>query len=57
MLILKNIHITSRQNGLNRKLTILYRRESILAISHFPQTQHNVVKYYILQFTCKIRNF
>jgi hypothetical protein len=35
----------------------LYRQESILAIRHLPQTQNNVVKYYILQFACKILNF
>ncbi len=27
----------------------LYRQESILAIHHPPQTQNNVVKYYVLQ--------
>jgi hypothetical protein len=32
----------------------LYRWESILAIRCPSQTQNNVVKYYVLQFTCKI---
>jgi hypothetical protein len=27
----------------------LYYQESILAVSHLPQTQNNVVKYYVLQ--------
>jgi hypothetical protein len=32
----------------------LYRWESILAVRCPPKTQNNVVKYYVLQFTCKI---
>jgi hypothetical protein len=30
----------------------MYHRESILAIRRLPQ--NNVVKYYVLQFACKI---
>jgi hypothetical protein len=33
---------------------LLYHRESILAIYRLHQTQNNVVKYYVLQFICKI---
>ncbi len=36
------------------KLTLLYHRELLLAIQRLLQTQNNVVKYYILQFACKI---
>jgi hypothetical protein len=35
----------------------VYRWESILTIRRLPQTQSNVIKYYILQFACKIWNF
>jgi hypothetical protein len=38
-------------------ILLLYRWESILAVSRLPQTQNDVVKYYVLQFTCKTWNF
>jgi hypothetical protein len=36
-----------------QNIKLLYRQESILAISRLPQSQNNVVNYYILQLTCK----
>jgi hypothetical protein len=33
---------------------VLYRQLSNLAFCCLPQTQNNVVKYYVLQFPCKI---
>jgi hypothetical protein len=39
---------------LTRKVRVVYRWESIVAVSHLPQTQNNFVKYYEVKFTCKI---
>jgi hypothetical protein len=39
---------------LTHKARVVYCRESIVAVSRLPQTQNNFVKYYVVQFTCKI---
>jgi hypothetical protein len=34
----------------------LYRGGSILAIRRLPQSENNIVKYYVLQIRCKMLN-
>jgi hypothetical protein len=43
-----------RQAELGTNSLVLYHRKTFLAIRRLAQTQNNVVKYYLLQFACKI---